>query len=174
MYRSSSTLSIAVAFALWSTATQADQFTDQVAQRYQELGFDYVEIKEGIDQLKVEAIRGDRKIEVIYDRATGKILKQETERATLAEMARNGVDIDTRNENFLDRDDFDDDESDDEDDENDEGDDDENDESDDDEDGRSDDDDESDDDESDDEDDDDESDDSDESDESDESDDDES
>ena len=123
MFKPTSPLTVAVAFALWGAAANADQLTDQIAQRYQELGFDYIEIKEGIDQVKVEAIQGDRKMEVIYDRATGKILKQETERASAAEMRRRGVEIDSENENFVDRNEIDDDSSDEsDDDENDESD----------------------------------------------------
>ena len=136
MYRPTNPLPVAVAFALWAGAANADQFTDDVVAKFQELGFDYIEVKEGISQVKVEAVQGNRKYEVIYDRATGKILKQENERADADEIGRSGVDIDRRNRDFLDDegDETDDDENDEsDDDENDESDDDENDESDDDE-----------------------------------------
>ena len=76
MTRPNTTLPVAVAFTLWAGIAQADQFTDTVVSKFQELGFDYIEVKEGISQLKVEAIQGNRKLEVIYDRETGKILKQ--------------------------------------------------------------------------------------------------
>ena len=120
-YKPTTTLPVAVAFALWSTAAHADKFTDAVIERYQELGFDYIEVKEGVSQLKVEAIRGSQKYEVIYDRSTGRILKQETEAAEADEIGRSGVEIDTRRRDFIDSDDIDD-EFDDEDDENDESD----------------------------------------------------
>ena len=98
---------VAVAFSLWAGASNADQFTDDVIATFQEMGFDYIEVKEGITQLKVEAIQGSEKYEVIYDRATGTILKQETERADADEIGRSGVEIDRRARDFLDDDDDD-------------------------------------------------------------------
>lgn len=118
-YKPTSALPVAVAFALWSSAAHADRFTDAVIERYQELGFDYIEVKEGVSQLKVEAIRGSQKYEVIYDRDSGRILKQETDAAEADEVGRSGVDIDREGRDFLDRDDIDDRSDDDEDDESD-------------------------------------------------------
>ncbi len=120
-YSTKTTLPVAVAFALWSTAAHADRFTDAVVDRYQELGFDYIEVKEGINQLKVEAILGSQKYEVIYDRETGEILKQETGAADLADIGSSGVEIDREHEDFLDDDDFDDDDDEDDFDDEDEG-----------------------------------------------------
>ena len=100
------TLTLAAAFALWSAAAHADEFTDTVLAKFQERDFDYIEIKEGLTQLKVEAVRGDQKLEVIYDRETGSILKQEQERADADEIGRSGIEIDRRNRDFLDEDDL--------------------------------------------------------------------
>ena len=110
-------LTVAAAFALWSAAAHADAFTDTVIERYQDMGFQFIEVKRGPSQLKVEAIMPDgRKVEVIYDRETGRILKQENERADADEADRIGFEIDTRGEDFLDdEDDEEDDEDDDED-----------------------------------------------------------
>lgn len=127
----SKTLPVATAFALWTAAAQAQGATDAIISQYQDMGFQYIEIKEGITQTKVEAIMPDgRKVEVIYDNATGRILKQENERADAEELRQRGVDINQDDEDFLDDDEDDDDESneadeDDEDDESDENDDDE-------------------------------------------------
>lgn len=96
----------ATALVLSTTTAQADQVTDAVLAKFQERDFDYIEIKEGLTQLKVEAIRGDQKLEVIYDRETGSILKQEQERADADEIGRTGVDFQRRNEDFLDDDDL--------------------------------------------------------------------
>ena len=115
------TLPVSIAFALWSGIAHADAFTDAVIEKYQEMGFDFIEVKDGINQVKVEAIKDGQKIEVIYDRETGRILKQETERPDADDIGRSGVDISQENKDFLD--DEDDDESDD--DEDDESDDDE-------------------------------------------------
>ena len=100
------TLALTTAFALWTAAAQADGFTDAVLAKFQERDFDYIEVKEGPTQVKVEAVRGTQKLEVIYDRATGSILKQEQERADSDEIGRSGIEIDRRNEDFLDGDDL--------------------------------------------------------------------
>ena len=119
----SKTIPVATAFALWGAAVSAQSATDSIISQYQNMGFKFIEVKEGITQTKVEAIMADgRKVEVIYDNATGRILKQENERASAAELRRSGVDIDRRNRDFLDDDDIRDDEDDDENDESDESD----------------------------------------------------
>lgn len=100
------TLTLATAFALWGAAVNADSFTDAVLAKFQDRDFDYIEIKEGLTQVKVEAIRGNQKLEVIYDRATGTILKQEQERADADEIGRSGIEFDRRNRDFLDADDI--------------------------------------------------------------------
>lgn len=119
----SKTIPVATAFALWGAAVSAQSATDSIISQYQNMGFKFIEVKEGITQTKVEAIMADgRKVEVIYDNATGRILKQENERASAAELRRSGVDIDRRNRDFLDDDDIRDDEDDDENDDSDESD----------------------------------------------------
>ena len=100
------TLTLATAVALATTSAHADAFTDAVLAKFQEREFDFIEIKEGLTQLKVEAIRGDQKLEVIYDRASGTILKQEQERADADEIGRSGVEIDRRSRDFIDEDDL--------------------------------------------------------------------
>ena len=100
------TLTLATAFSLWGAAVNADGFTDAVLAKFQDRDFDYIEIKEGLTQVKVEAIRGNQKLEVIYDRATGTILKQEQERADADEIGRSGIEFDRRNRDFLDGDDI--------------------------------------------------------------------
>ncbi|MBT8414700.1 MAG: PepSY domain-containing protein [Boseongicola sp.] len=107
------TIPLATAFAVWMGAAQADDFSDKIVANLQDLGYGYIEIKNGISQVKVEAIRGTEKLEVVYDRATGQILKREMERADGDDLGQSGVDISTRNRDFLDDDDDDDDDSDD-------------------------------------------------------------
>ena len=120
------TVPIATAFAIWVGAAHADTFNDSIVQNLTDLGYEFIEIKNGPTQVKVEAIRGAEKLEVIYDRTTGKILKQERESALGDDdYGRSGLQIDTRRDDFLDDDEDDDDEDDDEDDDDDESDDDE-------------------------------------------------
>lgn len=95
------TLTAAALAAFWLTAAQADPFTDAVVTRYQEMGFNFIEVQNGQTQVKVEAIRGTEKLEVIYDRATGRILKQEQERAEIEEQNRTGVQVRERSRDFV-------------------------------------------------------------------------
>ncbi|MDD8022219.1 MAG: hypothetical protein PHX82_03795, partial [Paracoccaceae bacterium] len=57
------------AFAEVSTQSIIDDLSGQ--------GFSTIEIVTGLSQVKAEARNGSTKIEVIYDRETGQILKQE-------------------------------------------------------------------------------------------------
>ena len=156
------------AAVLAGSIAMADAFTDQIVADLQGQGFTGIEIKNGINQIKVEAVRDDLKIEVIYDRSTGRILKQEQESAEGEDIAE-GVSIRAENRDFVDGSDDEEDHEDDlEDDDDDHDDDDEDDEDDDDDDEEDDEDDDDDDDDDDDEDDEDDDDDDDEDDEDDE------
>jgi hypothetical protein len=106
-------LILAAGAALWAGAVLADAFTDSIVANLQDLGYEFIEIKNGPTQVKVEAIRGTDKLELIYDRTTGDILKRERERAEADEIGRSGVQIDTRNKDFIDGRDDDDDDGDD-------------------------------------------------------------
>lgn len=78
----------------------ADSLTDQVVADLQSQGFTGIEIKNGLSQMKVEAVRDNLKVEVVYDRATGQILKQEQESA-LGENIRPGVSIREEDKDFV-------------------------------------------------------------------------
>jgi hypothetical protein len=72
------TLALAAAMALASGAALAD-VTQGVIDGLKAGGFERIEIQRSPTTLKVEATRGTEKLEQIIDRATGAILKQETE-----------------------------------------------------------------------------------------------
>ena len=96
--------------------------TDTIATDLQAQGYTRVEIKKGISQVKVEAIRGTEKLEVIYDIETGAILKREVETVRPGENTAPGVSVRERNRDFVrgrSNDDDDDDSDDDSDDDND-------------------------------------------------------
>ena len=76
MKRKKTLLLTTSALVLAGSAAFANAFSDRVIENLQADGFTGIEVKNGLTQTKVEAVRGDRKIEVIYDRATGDILKQ--------------------------------------------------------------------------------------------------
>jgi hypothetical protein len=90
-----------MAFAAISPDTIA---TDLAAQ-----GYTRIEIKQGLTQIKVEAIRGTEKLEVIYDIETGAVLKSETGEVYQGENTSAGVEISTEDHDFVDGDDNDDD-----------------------------------------------------------------
>jgi len=107
---------LTTAALLMGSVAIADPFAEAVVKNLQDLGYDYIEVKRGQSQLKAEAVRGDRKLEVVYDLATGQIISREDEWADDDYVGRSGVEIRTENRDFLDDDDDDDDDRDDDDD----------------------------------------------------------
>lgn len=105
----------AAVLALTAGGAIAESLTDQVIAYLTDRGYDRIEVKEGPTQLKVEATNGVDVIELIYDLATGELLKEEHEPLDGDDDFEDGVEYDTDDEDFLD-----DDEEDDEDDESDE------------------------------------------------------
>ncbi|WP_084861083.1 PepSY domain-containing protein [Salibaculum halophilum] len=100
-------LSTTAALALATSPVFAQSATDQIVADLQSQGYTYIEVKEGPSQIKAEAVRDGRKLEVVYDSATGEILKQETEAAEGDYATRTGVEVDSDDEDFLDDDDMD-------------------------------------------------------------------
>lgn len=68
-----------------------------------EFGYDYVEVYSAPTQTKVEATRGDRTVEVIYD-SGGNIVYQDSDRADADERNRQGVEFNRVSRDFLDDD----------------------------------------------------------------------
>jgi uncharacterized membrane protein YgcG len=75
--------------------------SDSVITDFQSQGFTRVEVKVGPTQMKVEAIRGTEKVEVIYDIATGTVLKRETGTVGAFENTTPGVQVRDRNRDFV-------------------------------------------------------------------------
>lgn len=65
-------------------------------------GYTWIEVKRGLTQIKIEAIKGATKVETIVDAATGTVLKREVEAASAAEQGRTGVEVSNRNRDFID------------------------------------------------------------------------
>lgn len=86
---------------MMATTTFAQVTPQALATDYQAQGYTRVEIKTGPTQIKVEAIRGTTKTEVIYDKATGAVLKSETEAVDGDDNTRPGVSIRNRNRDFV-------------------------------------------------------------------------
>ena len=67
---------LTAAFAL--SASMAMALTaDELVAAYQAQGFTKIEVTTGLTQIKIEAVKGKTKLEVIYDSTSGTILKQD-------------------------------------------------------------------------------------------------
>ena len=88
----------AVAFS--ATMASAAITANDVVATYQSQGYSYVEVKEGISQIKVEAIKNGVKLEVIYDKATGNVIRQESRSADASEAGLSGVEVSQSNSDF--------------------------------------------------------------------------
>ncbi len=93
LFTAAAALSANMAFAAINPET--------LAAAYQAEGYTYVEIKVGPTQTKLEAVKGDRKVEVIYDNASGDVIKQEFDSAD-DYSGRTGVEIQTAARDFED------------------------------------------------------------------------
>jgi uncharacterized membrane protein YgcG len=75
--------------------------SDSVITDLQSQGYTRVEVKVGPTQMKVEAIKGTSKVEVIYDIATGTVLKRETGTVGAFENTTPGVQVRDRDRDFV-------------------------------------------------------------------------
>jgi hypothetical protein len=99
MLRKSLTLTAALIFS--ATMATAAVNTDALVSDLMAQGYTRVEVKIGITQIKVEAIRGTEKLETIYDKETGAILKEEVELVGAFDNTAPGVQIGERNRDFI-------------------------------------------------------------------------
>lgn len=98
-----STLAALAALAVSAHMAQAEVSTDGIAADLQAHGFTNVEIKVGPTQVKAEGYNPNgTKIEVVYDRATGKIQKQEMSRTRAGYDMTQGVSVRQQSEDFYD------------------------------------------------------------------------
>ena len=102
-------LTYTAVIALTAGAAVAAIDGNQLADDYLAKGYTFVEVKVGPTQTKVEAIKGGVKVEVVYDNATGDIVKQESESAEDDDAGRTGKAVKVVDKDFEDDDDDDDD-----------------------------------------------------------------
>ncbi len=108
---------LAAMFALPASVGFAAIDTDGLISRFQGDGYTTIEVTRGINETKVEAIRNNEKVEVVYDNATGSVLQTEFGTPDADDDIRPGVTVRDRNRDFVrDDDDRDDDQDDDRDD----------------------------------------------------------
>jgi hypothetical protein len=96
------TLSLSLSLAVWGSAALAAVTAESVISDFQAQGYDRIEVKKGPTQMKVEAIRGTEKVEVVIDTATGGVLKRETATASIREQGQTGVEVKERARDFVD------------------------------------------------------------------------
>ena len=90
-------------------AAGAQSAVDGLVASLQSQGYASVEVRNGPTQSKVEAVRGTEKVEIVIDRATGTVVKSETERLAASDLAQPGLSIRSRDRDFVRGDDADDD-----------------------------------------------------------------
>ena len=98
---------MAAGFGIWGGMALAAVDTDALVADLQQQGYSWIEVKRGPTQIEVEAVRGTKKIETVYDIATGAVLDHETDRASRREQSRTGVKVRDSLRDFEDRDDDD-------------------------------------------------------------------
>ena len=91
-------LSTALIFS--ATLSMAAITANELVTAYQAKGYTRIEVKTGPTQIKVEAVKGNAKVEVVYDATTGAILSQESGRANLGDGGT-GVELSTATHDFL-------------------------------------------------------------------------
>lgn len=91
----------AAALIMSATFAHAAITSDDLVAQYQAQGYTRIEIKVGTTLAKVEAIKDGQKVEVIYDLASGAILKSETEAVRAGENVTPGVKVRTVNDDKL-------------------------------------------------------------------------
>ncbi|MFM2367411.1 MAG: hypothetical protein RIR95_2019 [Pseudomonadota bacterium] len=92
---------LASAFSLFAGIAQAAVTADALAADFQAQGFTAIEVKQGLTQIKVEAIKNGMKTEVIYDMTTGAVLKTQVYAVQAGDHISDGIKIVTRDSDFL-------------------------------------------------------------------------
>lgn len=91
-YTAATLLTTGAAFAAIDGNALADDYLSQ--------GYTFVDVKVGPTQTKVEAIKGDLKVEVIYDNATQEIVTQDQSAAEADYAGRTGKEVVTVDRDF--------------------------------------------------------------------------
>jgi hypothetical protein len=93
---------LTLAFGLMLSGQGAFALTaDEVVNDLRDQGYTRTEVRVGPSQIKVEAIRGTEKLEVIYDKTTGAVLKSEVATVRFGDNTTPGVSIRDRNRDFV-------------------------------------------------------------------------
>ncbi|MEZ5888547.1 MAG: PepSY domain-containing protein [Paracoccaceae bacterium] len=93
---------LAAAFALSAGIAFAQDALDNTVTDLQAQGFTRIEARHGPTQTKIEAIKGNVKVEVVIDNATGQVLKSETGTVEPGENTAPGVFVRDGDKDFVD------------------------------------------------------------------------
>ena len=96
---------LAAMFALPASVGFAAIDTDGLISRFQGDGYTTIEVTRGINETKVEAIRNNEKVEVVYDNTTGAVLETEFGAPDADDDIQPGVTVRDRNRDFVREDD---------------------------------------------------------------------
>ncbi len=111
MRRTAKPLIFTVMLGFSASMAQAITVAD-VVQTYQDAAYSGIEVKESPNQIKVEGIKDGVKVEVVYDKATGDVVKRESEAVGVGET-NSGLEVSSTDHDFTGDDSADDDSSDD-------------------------------------------------------------
>lgn len=100
---------LALVLTLAGLPAAAQSVSQELVNRFRSEGFTHIEVRNGLTQTKVEAYRGSQKVEVIVDRATGAVLKSETETVEERRAGSGSLTVSSRNRDFVREDEDDDD-----------------------------------------------------------------
>lgn len=106
MKRTAKPLIFTAVMAFSAGMAQAITVAD-VVKTYQDQAYSGIEVKESPNQIKVEAIKDGTHVEVVYDKATGDVVKQESEAAG-TDATNTGVEVSSTDHDFTDDDSSDD------------------------------------------------------------------
>jgi len=87
-------------FMLLGSTAMAQVSSQDVIDSLQAQGFTPVEVKTGPSQIKAEAVRDGQRIEVVYDSASGQIIKQEFGPAG-AQAGAGGIEVNVEGDDFV-------------------------------------------------------------------------
>lgn len=82
-------------------AVFAQSIAEPIVTQLQAEGYERIEVKNGLTQVKVEAIRNGMKLEVTYDAVTGEVLKQEVRPVEAGEDTAPSVCIDDESDDHM-------------------------------------------------------------------------
>lgn len=92
----------AIALGAFATQSLADAFADKIVADLQSEGYRVIEVELGPNQVKAEAIKGETKVELVYDRTTSAELSREEETADAEDMTGTGIEYEQSTSDFVD------------------------------------------------------------------------